>query len=241
MSRVVIPITVLARDTTGQTPPSQTVADATNLHVLVNNGSTWLEIENTDSSAHTVDFPLIAVDGVTPLKTLTVPATTLLRPWGPIPTTYYNQPAVAADQTLTSDGTAPSDGNLVTIAGHIYTFKTTLTSGGTVQDEVLIGANAAASLTNLKKAINNESGAGTNYGAGTAANTYVSCTAITSTTLVVTASIAGSAGNALTTTETSSHLSWGSTTLAGGYDSGAVVFINPSVSTVLKFRAYSLL
>jgi hypothetical protein len=239
MSRVAIPITVLSRDPAGITPPTQTDGDATRLHSLVNNGSTWLEVQNTDSSSHTVDFPQVAVDDVTPVKTLTVPASST-RLFGPIPSVYYNQGVIAADQTLTSDGTAPSNNDTVTIAGQVYTFKTTLSSGGTVPNEVLIGANAAAALTNLKQAINASTGAGTQYGTGTAANLYVTATTLTSTTLLVVAQIAGSGGNSYGSTETSSHLSFGAATLQGGYDSGAVCYVNPSVSTLLKFRAYSL-
>lgn len=58
---------------------------------------------------------------------------------------------VAATQTVTSDNTNVSNNDTVTINGRVYTFKTTLT--GAV-DEVLIGANADASLTALRTLIN---------------------------------------------------------------------------------------
>lgn len=50
--------------------------------------------------------------------------------------------------------TQPTDGDTVSFNGNTYTFKTTL---GTTAGNVLIGANAAAAITNLVAAINSES------------------------------------------------------------------------------------
>jgi hypothetical protein len=238
MSRVAIPVSAL--DRTGVAQPAQTTADATNKHTLANPSSrTLLEIVSSDAGSQSVDFELVtaAVDGVTvPPKTVTVAAGATVYV-GPFPKSFYNQGAVAADGTLTSDGTAPANADTVTIDGHVYTYKTTLTG---IADEVLIGASAAAALTNLKAAINGSSGAGSTYGTGTVAHATVTASTLTSTTLLVVAQAAGTAGNALATTETSAHLAWGAATLAGGLASGTVVFANPSVSTTLKFRAYSV-
>jgi hypothetical protein len=167
---------------------------------------------------------------------ITVPAgaTRLAGPW---PTTLYNQATVAADGTLTSDGTSPANNDTVTIGSQTYTFKTALTGAA---NEVLIGGSAAAALTNLKKAINNSGVPGTDYGTGTVANASVSADTLTSTTLHVTALVAGTGGNAIATTETSAHLSWGGATLSGGYLSNQVIFLAPSVPTTLKFRAYTV-
>lgn len=123
--------------------------------------------------------------------------------------------AVKATQTLTSDATAPSNNDTVTIGGYVYTFKTTLTGA---KWEVLIGASAAEALDNLKSAINATAGAGTTYGTGTPAHPSVTATTNTNTTQVVEARNAGTEANAIATTETSSHLSWGAGTLAGGAD-----------------------
>lgn len=126
--------------------------------------------------------------------------------------------AVRATQTLTSDATAPSDGDTVTIGTRVYTFKTTLTSA-TAAYEVLIGASAAVALDNLKAAINNTGGTpGTDYGSNTQAHPSVTATTNTNTTQVVQAINAGTEANAIVTTETSSHLSWGAGTLASGAD-----------------------
>ena len=238
MSRIAIPVTAL--DRTGVAPPAQTNADATNKNVFVNTGSrVALEIVSSDAGSQTVDFVLevAQVDGVTvPPKTVTVPAGAT-RWVGPFPAGFYNQAtAVSADGTLTSDGTAPANNDTVTVDTHVYTFKTTLTGAA---NEILIGGSASAALTNLKAAINGAAGAGSTYGTGTVAHTTVAASTLTSTTLLLVAITGGAAGNAIATTEASAHLSFGAATLVGGYAAGQVVFVNPSVSTTLKFRAYS--
>lgn len=119
--------------------------------------------------------------------------------------------AVQATQTLTSDATAPADGDTVTIGTTTYTFKTTLTPA---PYEVLIGVSAAVALDNLKSAINVDGTAV--YGAGTLAHPSVTATTNTNTTQVVQAINAGTEANAIVTTETSAHLSWGAATLASG-------------------------
>jgi hypothetical protein len=53
-----------------------------------------------------------------------------------------------------------SDGEIITLGGVALTMKTTL---GTTAGNVLIGANLAASLTNIASAINGTAGAGTTY------------------------------------------------------------------------------
>lgn len=242
MGRIDIPVTALDRD--GVTPPAQVDSDATNNHSFANPASrTWLEIISTDGSDQTIDLELhpvgaTDVDGATVNpRTVTIPAgaTILL---GPFPKSYYNQAAAsAADGLLTSDATAPANDNTVTIDGHVYTYKTSLTGAA---DEVLIGASAAAALTNLKAAILDSGGAGTTYGTGTVAHATVIATTLTATTLLVVAKTAGTAGNAIATTKTSSHLAWGAATLVGGLEAGTSVYLDPSVSSTLKFRAYNL-
>jgi hypothetical protein len=120
--------------------------------------------------------------------------------------------AVAASNTLTSDGTAPADGATVTIGAKTYTFKTALTP---TEGEVLIGGSAATALANLKSAINHTGVPDTDYKCA-AAHPTVSAGTLTATTLAVAALTPGTAGNSIATTETSTHLSWGSATLTGG-------------------------
>jgi hypothetical protein len=119
--------------------------------------------------------------------------------------------AAFATGTLTSDGTAPADGATVTLDAKTYTFKTALTP---TEGQVLIGAttDASAALANLKSAINHTGTPDTDYKCA-AVHPTVSAGAITATTLVLTAKSAGAGGDSIASTETSSHLSFGGTTL----------------------------
>lgn len=142
---------------------------------------------------------------------------------------------VKATQVLTGSG-AFSDGETVTVGGTTYTFKTTLTN--LVANEVLIGANLATSLDNLKLAINAGSGIGTNYSTGTPANPNVTATTNTDTAQTVEAIRVGTYGNAIVTTETCANASWGAGTLASGADASLLVtntFTLSSGSQVVTF------
>jgi hypothetical protein len=64
----------------------------------------------------------------------------------------------------------PSDGDTVTIGSVTYTFKTALTP---TAGEVLIGADSERSAENLQRAINQRTGEGSSWAAGTTLNTEV--------------------------------------------------------------------
>lgn len=120
---------------------------------------------------------------------------------------------VAATGTLTTTA-QPADGETVTIGTTVYTYKTALTP---VAYEVAIGGSQAQAMENLRRAINDDGVAGTNYAAGTAAHPDV--TAVDgATTVVVTAKVQGTAGNAIVTSETlaAAGSQWGGATLSGG-------------------------
>lgn len=121
---------------------------------------------------------------------------------------------VQATQTLTSDTTNVSANDTVTIGGYTYTFVAVPSA----PFQVDIGASAAASLDNLKAAINASGTAGTTYGTGTYAHPDVTATTNTDTTQVVQAKLGGTVGNSIATTEASTHLSWGAATLENGAD-----------------------
>lgn len=121
--------------------------------------------------------------------------------------------ATLGTQTLTSDATNVSDGDTVTIGSVTYTFKTALTP---TAGEILIGADAATTLDNLKAAINNTGTAGTDYAANTPIHPQVTATTNTNTTQVVAARESAVDNASIATTETSAHLSWGAATLASG-------------------------
>jgi hypothetical protein len=108
-----------------------------------------------------------------------------------------------------------SDGDTVTIDTDTFTFKTTLTP---TAGEILIGATANDSLSNLAAAINGGAGAGTLYASGT--TTTGNYTAENATPAVnqmtATAVLGGTGGNSIATTETGSNMSWGGSTMSGG-------------------------
>ena len=125
-----------------------------------------------------------------------------------------------AATALAATGCTPTDGDQVLIGSKTYTFKTTL---GTTEGQVKINASAANALTNLKAAIDHTGaaiGSNADYYCA-AAHTQVQGGALGASTLVVTALDAGTAGNAIATTDpvdAGSKLSWGAATLASGAD-----------------------
>ena len=121
---------------------------------------------------------------------------------------------VKASGTLTLDAVAANT-ETVTIAGKVYTFQTSLTDS---DGNVLIGADAAASIVNLSRAIDLGAGSGTLYAASMTKNADVTVRSSTATTLVVESRVTGTVGNFLDTTETlaGGTNSWGAATLASG-------------------------
>lgn len=121
----------------------------------------------------------------------------------------------AASSTLTSDTTAPADGDFIQVDGVTYTAKTTL-SVPALANEVLIGGSAAVFLDNLKSAINRTGTVGTDYSSATVIHPTVTATTNTDTTQLVVAKQIGATGNLITTSETSTHLSWTGANLTNG-------------------------
>jgi uncharacterized protein (TIGR02217 family) len=141
---------------------------------------------------------------------------------------------VPADGTLTLDSVSNNVSNTdtVTIDGKVYTFQTSLTD---VDGHVKIGASGSASLTNLVNAINvdgTNGTPGTDFATSTTAHPTVTANRQTTTTVLVTALASGSDGNAVATTESSSHLSWSGSTLSGGTDALFDVTVNLSDPTL---------
>ncbi len=131
---------------------------------------------------------------------------------GRIPVDLTESAANTATGTLTTTGNAVAD-ETVTIGGRVYTWKAALTGS----NQVLVGASAQDSLDNLEAAVTGGAGAGTIYGTGTVAHADVNAVRI-SATLVVTAKVRGTGGNAIATTETMTNASWGAATLTGAID-----------------------
>lgn len=120
---------------------------------------------------------------------------------------------VFAAATLTVTG-QPANAETVTIGGKVYTFQTVLTN---VDGNVFIGATAAASLQNLKDAVNLTGTPGTQYAAAMTAAPEAIADTITATTLVFRARVAGVIGNRIPSTETMATTgSFGGAVFAGG-------------------------
>lgn len=128
-------------------------------------------------------------------------------------------PAVGAVGTLTLTANAANN-ETVFIDGSLdsrtYTFKTTLSEGPQIADEVLIGTDKDDSLANLIAAITLGAGSGTKYGSPTTVNAEVTAVAGATGEMVVTAKLRGTYGNTVNTTETMGFGSWGAATLENG-------------------------
>jgi hypothetical protein len=128
--------------------------------------------------------------------------------------------AVAATGTIIGTATNVSDGDTVTLGAQVYTFKTALTPS---DYEVLIGADAAGSLTNLRNAILGTGGSPGDYQVPSA-NASASAGTIYSSTIPLTALTAGTAGNSIALVVTTAAAAWtvSAATLKGGVNAGAV-------------------
>src|SRR3954468_18909774 len=98
-----------------------------------------------------------------------------------------------ASGTVTSSGVNVTANDTVTIGSVTYTFKASVT---TTANEVLIGASAAATLSNLKDAVNKvTAGSGVTYGSLTVVNPDVVGTTLTTTVLTLVSKVPGTVGN----------------------------------------------
>ena len=130
-------------------------------------------------------------------------------------------------------------------AGQTYTLVTALTAS-TTANQVLIGANTAATLANLAAAVNGGAGSGVAYGSLTVTNADVTALAGAST-VAFTAKVAGTGGNALvsTTTDASFGFSNGGTFAGGAGSAGlttaaaaqaALTTINTAIQSIASLR-----
>jgi hypothetical protein len=131
----------------------------------------------------------------------------------------------AATAVLTITSSNAQNDETVTIDGHVYTWKTTLTGAA---DQVLIGTREGEgetdqdvlrkSRTNLWQAIvAYPPGAGVHFGAGTAAHAVVIAGPGNGAGAVnIRAKVKGTAGNSLALAETMANGSWSGSTLSGG-------------------------
>lgn len=133
--------------------------------------------------------------------------------------------AATGNMTLLTAGNM-ANGDTVTTGSKVYTFQTVLTN---VDGHVLIGVNAAATISNFVNAINLGPGSGTAYAAATTANGFVSAANTgpvgPNERVTVTAIVSGSVGNSIATTETGGNAAWANATLTGGAGDVKVLLI----------------
>ncbi|MBI3478511.1 MAG: hypothetical protein HY010_22515 [Acidobacteria bacterium] len=148
--------------------------------------------------------------------------------------------SAVATTTLTVNGGGVLDGDQVAIGGKTYTFKTALTGGTGLANEVAIGGSNAQALLNLKGAVNAApGGAGTAYGVGTVANVNVNAVTAGATTLTFAANVNGTGGNAITSTTTvAADETFTAGTLAGG-TAGSTVTVGGQTYTFVAALSHT--
>lgn len=133
--------------------------------------------------------------------------------------------AIQAKGTLTAS--TISIGDTVTIGAKAYLY---VVSGASADGEINIGADTTSSLLRLLKAINLSGIVGVDYGASMTIHPTSVAISSVATNLVAGFASGGAAGNSEVTTETGAAMAWGSGTMTGGVDDGALmnnIYINP--------------
>jgi hypothetical protein len=118
---------------------------------------------------------------------------------------------VHATGTITSSGVQVTANDTVTIGGVEYTFV----ASPAVENDIDIGADAAATLQNLYDAINGSGVAG-QYHADTEPNPDAIATSVTATVLTVKSRVPGTVGNFLPLAKSAATLSVSAALLASG-------------------------
>jgi len=144
-----------------------------------------------------------------------------------------------AESEIESDTTNNAQDETITIGSTVYRWRNTLAQAY----DVKIGVSAAASLDNLKAAINATGTPGTEYFAGTLAHPDVVADDNSDTIQKIVARVPGSTvPNAIATTEACAHLAWADTTLGGAGTSGgatSVAGVTTAAATVtIEGREY---
>lgn len=128
---------------------------------------------------------------------------------------------VAATGTLTFNSELPHDGNTVILGSQTYIFKTALSAGPTVPNEILIEATVTLTIDNLVSALEGTAGEGTKYSVGTLSQGMITTSKASADTFLVTYDSVGFLGNQYDTLGTLTHATWGANTLTGGIDAQA--------------------
>lgn len=142
-----------------------------------------------------LDFPEVAANSLETL-TATVPNTLVGSAAIVVPPAVLNIAAVASQGTLTI-AEPVSDGDEFTIDTTVYTLKTTPAAAY----DIAIGADEPATKVNIVAAINASGTPGTEYFAGTLIHPTVSAAAFVGDDCVLTAKVAGEAGDLIVLAE----------------------------------------
>ncbi len=140
--------------------------------------------------------------------------------------------AIAATATLTSNNTNVTAADTVTIGGKVYTFVTPV---GTTEGNVLIGADADASLLNLIRAINHSGTAGTDYFCAAANANVTAATSVTAHAFVITSIVVpGLSGNEITLAKSAVTLTWSpsTTVMTLGVQARDVLFVKVFTTSI---------
>ncbi len=117
-----------------------------------------------------------------------------------LPTIPVGAVKAAGELTLAVN---PTNGDTITVGGTVYTFVTIDARGPAVgNSNVVIGATLAITKVNLVAAINLSGAFGTEYSSGTIVNASAVAAAFIGDLCIITALIAGTAGNSIVTVET---------------------------------------
>lgn len=135
---------------------------------------------------------------------------------------FYTENGSAVGHLQASGAIANND--VIVLNGVYYQWTNgavdTGTPAGTVGSPWLVklGVSNILSLTSMFHAINLSGEPGVDYSTVTTENPYVAGASVSANDLYVIAKVAGTAGNAYTTTETGANISWGGATMSGGGD-----------------------
>jgi len=126
--------------------------------------------------------------------------------------TFMEAALLPATGTFTFEG-LPTATETIVVGATTYTWRAAVSAA----NDVLIGANIAACVSNIIAAINAGAGEGTIYGTGTVANTSAGALEFLSPQFTLQAATTGAAGNSVATTETMADGFFNAATLTGGY------------------------
>ncbi len=158
-----------------------------------------------------------------------------------------NSVALAASVGLTAGAAhlaAGSAGSTVAVGGKTYTFVQSLSNLTAAQTNEVIGGGAstvgveATALANLVLAVNQGTGSGTNYGAGTTQNTQVSAGPSSGTTVLFTANTAGTTGNTISGVSTGAG-AFATLDFTGGANAGTAPVAAAGDSVTVGSQTYN--